>query len=339
MQHYSYFWIDTIYRVILNSYKKNIGHHALLLHNKWDNGEDILIGSVIRWLMCSRPHETECCNICYNCQLMKVGNHPDYYQFDLKNHIKTTIGIDIIRDCIDSIYCHVCHGKVKIIFIKYIEHLTNQAINGLLKILEEPPINTYFFFKTKEYSRIPLTLLSRCIQWSIVPPSEKIGLRWLMKNQGINDVLLARCALRLYGGAPIEAKNMLKKNLWRQRSILCENLYNAILHGNFLQILPLLNICDKKLSLYWLITLIIDALKWQQKIEEELIINLDQIKLITLISNRWNTFSLNKQLQQWLILLRYLQEFTNINYKLLLTYRLLNWKYDVVEHCLNFWDI
>lgn len=333
-----YFWLDVIYRKILNSYQQNKGHHAFLLYNKWDSGEDILIYSIIRWLMCSYPCEIKHCNACYNCKLMKIRHHPDYYQLNFKNGIQT-IGIDVIRACIDSIYNHARQGKVKIIFIKYVECLTNQAINALLKVLEEPPSNTYFFFKSKEYNKIPLTLLSRCIQWSITPPAEKIGLRWLMTQQGVDNVTLATCALRLCNGAPIAAKNMLESDSWKIRLILCKKLYDAIVYGNFLQILSSLDIYHKKLSLYWLITLLVDALKWQQKVERKFIINLDQIELISVIAARWSVFSLGKQLQQWLVVLRYLQEFTNINYKLLLTYRLLNWKYNVIEHCLNSWDI
>lgn len=332
-----YPWLDIIYCQILGSYRKNKGHHALLFYNKWDNGEDVLINSIIRWLVCSHPHRTKYCGICYNCRLMKIGHHPDYYQINSENKIQS-IGIDTIRICIDLIYNHIRQSKVKIIYIKYIEYLTDQAVNAFLKILEEPPSNTYFFLKSKNYNKISLTLLSRCIRWSITPPTEEIGVEWLMQ-QGVSDVLLATCALRLCDGAPIAARSMLNLGLWKRRLVLCKNLYDSIISGDFLKILPLLNTDIKLISLYWLITLITDALKWKQKVEKKFIINLDQIELIVIISDRWSTFSLGKQLQQWLIILCYFQEFTNINCRLLLTYRLLNWKYNIIEDCLNFWDI
>lgn len=336
MQWYS--WLDIIYCKILNSYQKNKGHHALLLHSKWDNGAEVLIHSIMQWLMCSRPRGIKHCNICYNCQLMKIGHHPDYYKLGYDNNTRA-IGIDIIRACIDLIYNYARQSKVKIIFIKYVECLTEQSVNALLKVLEEPPSNTYFFFISTEGNKIPITLLSRCIQWSIISPEEKIGLKWLMEEQGVKDVLLATCALRLCNGAPIEAKNILKLEFWQKRLFLCKNLYDAILCGDFLKILPSLNTYNKKLSLYWLITLIVDALKWQKKVEQQFIMNLDQIELIIVIAAKWNTSSLIQQLQQWMILLCYLQEYTNINYRLLLIYRLLNWKYNVIEDCLNFWDV
>lgn len=334
-----YPWLDYIYFKILSSYKKNIGHHALLLHNKWDHGEDVLIFAITRWLMCAHPDAVKCCNVCYNCQLMNAGNHPDYYQIDVVDDNVQTVGIDVIRSCISMLYTHAHQNKAKVLFIKNVESLTHHAVNALLKLLEEPPINTYFFLKTREYDRVLNTLLSRCMQWSIMPPEEKIGLRWLMNNKGIDDVVLATCALRLCNGAPIEAENMFKSNFWAKRLILCDNLYHAILRNNFLKILPSLNVRYKTVSIYWLITLITDSIKWQHKVEKRFLINLDQLKLIIMIANRWSMFSLHKQLQQWLIVLRYCKKFNNINYKLLLIYRLLNWQYNVIEHCLYSWDI
>lgn len=339
MQWYS--WLDVVYHQILNSYRQNRGHQALLLHSQWNNGENILIRSIACWLICSHPIATKYCNICCNCKLMKIGNHPDYHWFDAKNDVQS-VGVDNIRECFNLIYNHVYKSKVKIFVISNIEFLSNQAINVLLKIIEEPPNNIYFFFTSKKYNSIPLTLLSRCVKWSIVAPEEKIGLKWLMQQEKIkiNNVLSAICALRLCNGAPLEARNMWISGSWQRRLCLCKSLYSAITYGNFLKIVPLLNVLYyKKLSLYWLITLILDALKWQQKVEKKFIINLDQVELITLIANRWSMHMLVKQLQQWLILFRYLQEFTNINYKLVLTYRVLNWKFNIIEHYLNIWDI
>lgn len=335
MQWYS--WLDIVHYKILSSYQRNTGHHALLIHNKWNNGEDVLIGSITRWLICSRPNTIKCCDICYDCQLMHAGNHPDYYQFDAKSNVQT-IGVDVIRSCISFIYNHAYQSKVKIIFIKNVEYLTDQATNALLKVLEEPPTNTYFFFTTREYNKILSTLLSRCMQWSIIPPAEDIGVKWLM-NEGIDDIVLATCALRLCNGAPIAAKDMLTSDFWNKRMMLCKNLYDAILHKNFLKILPFLNISNKTLSLHWLITILIDSAKWQQTVEKKYIINTDQMELIITIASRWTIYSLNKQLQQWLIVLYYFQKLNNINHQLLLTYRLLNWQYNVIEHCLNSWDI
>ncbi|URJ31116.1 DNA polymerase III subunit delta' C-terminal domain-containing protein [Blochmannia endosymbiont of Camponotus sp.] len=334
-----YPWLNIIHSKILNSYRKNRGHHALLLNAKWDNGEDALIYAIVRWLSCSHPRETRHCNICYNCKLMNIGHYPDYYPINPDNNTQT-IGVDIIRACINAIHHHSYRSQVKIIFIKYVEHLTDQSINVLLKTLDEPPINTYFFFQTRDYMKIPLTFLSRCMKWSITPPKESLGLQWLKQQQeGRVDDKSAQCALRLCNGAPIEAEAMFKLGMWKQRLELCKSIYCTIINKDFLKLVPFLNTCRKNTYLYWFITILVDALKWKQGINKRFIINLDQIELITIIADYRNVSSLSLQLQQWLSLLCYFQKFTSVDRELLLTYRLLNWKQDIVESCFHVWSI
>ncbi|URJ25511.1 DNA polymerase III subunit delta' [Blochmannia endosymbiont of Camponotus sp.] len=330
-----YSWLDSTYNQILNAYRQDRGHHALLLNSKRNNGENTLIYAIARWLICSHPDANRYCNICHDCRLMNVGYHPDYYEISPENNTQT-IGVDTIRVCINSLHKHACQSKVKIIYIEYVEYLTDQAVNALLKTLDEPPTNTYFFFKTRDYMKISLTLLSRCMRWSIISPKESIGLEWLMKNrEGINDILLAQCALRLCDGSPIEAEDMFKLGLWKQRLELCKCINYVIANGDFLKLVPFLNTCKNDIYLHWFITVLVDALKWKQGIKKGFLINLDQVELITVITVHWSVVSLSRQLQQWLVLLRYFQEFTNVNRELLLTYRLLNWQQDIVESCLH----
>lgn len=328
-----YPWLNTIYTKILSSYFTNQGHHALIFYSSWNQGEDLLINFIARWLMCSNPYETKYCNVCQNCYLMNTEQHPDYYKLDLRSDDVQSVGIDRIRICIDSIRYSTRYSKSKVIFIKHIECLTNQAIYVLLKTLEEPPKNTYFFLKTREYMKIPITLLSRCIKWSLDSPSESLGLTWLMKNLKITDTISAQTALRLCQKAPIEARSILQSKNWKKRLELYKVIDQIIItNGNFLEFLPYFDVNqDNNTFLYWFITLLMDALKMQQKITQHYLVNLDQLKLINVIANNWDALSLNNQVKQWLILFCYFQKFDNINYKLLLTHRLLNWQKDLIE--------
>lgn len=327
-----YPWLNTIYNKILHSYVIKRGHHALLFYSQWDQGEDVLINFIIRWLICSNPYKTKFCDICQNCHLMKLQQHPDYYLLDLQDNIES-IGIDKIRICIDAVHYSTRYSKAKVIFIKYVEYLTNQAMYVLLKTLEHPPENTYFFLKTKEYMKIPVTLSSRCMKWSIHAPEESIGLSWLIKSLKINNSLSIKTALRLCNNSPIEASSILQSQHWQKRLELYKIInYVIINNGDFLEFLPYFEGCqNNSVFLYWFITLLIDALKKQQNIHAQFLINMDQIKLLTIISKYWNILSLNNQVKQWLILFRYFQEFNNVNYKLLLTHRLLNWKHGLIE--------
>lgn len=328
-----YPWLNTIYTQILHSYFIKTGHHALLLCSKQDNGEDILINSIARWLICKNPVKMKCCNVCTDCYLMNIGRHPDYYQLDLSN-AEQSIGVDCIRMCIDSVYQCTQYSKSKIVFVKHVEYLTDAAINVFLKTLEEPPMNTYFFLKAQDSINIPLTLLSRCIKWSVTAPTESVGLEWLIQNQKTDNILLAKTALRLNYGSPIEAKIMLQSNSWTNRLELCDNVNYVLKDGNFLKLLPILSIKENScMFISWLITLMVDSLKYQQGIEKDFFVNLDQLQLIDNISVRWDMLSLHDQLRQWLVLFYYFKKFDNINRELLLICRLLNWKQGTVETC------
>lgn len=327
-----YPWLNTIFNKILHSYIIKRGHHALLFCSPWDQGEDVLINFIVRWLICSDPDGTKYCDICQNCYLMKLQQHPDYYQLDLADNVKS-IGVDNIRICIDAIHYSTRYSKAKVIFIKYIEYLTDQAVYVLLKTLEDPPENTYFFLKTKKYMKMPITLLSRCVKWFIPAPSESIGLKWLINKFKITNSLSVQTALRLCNRSPIEASSILQSQRWQKRLELY-TIINCVItkNGDFLEFLPYFeNYQNDNKFLYWFITLLIDALKKQQNVNKQYLMNIDQLKLLTTISKHWNVLSLNNQVKQWLVLFRYLQEFSNVNYKLLLTHRLLNWKHGLIE--------
>ncbi|CAD83466.1 DNA polymerase III, delta prime subunit [Candidatus Blochmanniella floridana] len=330
-----YPWLNTIYNQILFSYDIKKGHHALLLYSTQNNGEDILINSIARWLICKNSFKIKYCNSCSDCYLMNIGQHPDYYQLDLKYQAQS-IGVDSIRDCIDSIYRFTQYSKSKIVFIQYIEYLTDEAVNMLLKILEEPPDNTYFFFRSRKIINIPLTLLSRCVKWVVTPPVESLGIEWLINNQKLDNILFLTTALRLNYGSPIEAKVMLQSDQWKARVELCNHINDVIKNGNFLQLLPILkNKEHRYIFISWLITLLVDALKYRQGVKEKFFINLDQLQLILNISVYWKVLSLHNQLSQWIILFYYFQRFDNINHELLLTCRLLNWQQGTIESCIQ----
>lgn len=328
-----YPWLSIIYNQILQSYYLNRGHHALIVYSKEDYGETMLIYNIAQWLICENRHDMKYCNICHNCNLIRIGYHPDFYQLDIEPNMQS-IGIEIIRSCLDALYKSSHCSKSKIVFIKYTEYLTHQAANILLKTVEEPPDNTFFFLRTRNEMKIPVTLTSRCVKWVINPPTESQGLIWLMQKQKNIDILSAQTALRLSYGSPLKADSMFRLNFWQHRMELCKIIEEVIISGNFLKLLPCLSKTRQydNQSIYWLITILIDALKWQQKVHKNFLINLDQLNLISDIAIRWSMLSLTDQVDQWLIVLRYFQKLKNINQELLLVYRLLNWKTSVIEN-------
>lgn len=94
------------------------------------------------------------CGTCYFCGLNK-DNNPDFREI-----IQEKLGIDDSRDLIDSVFKTSAYGGKKIYILK-IGHAMREAQNALLKILEEPPKNTYFLFYIRDFQNIIETLKSR----------------------------------------------------------------------------------------------------------------------------------------------------------------------------------
>ncbi|AFP85885.1 DNA polymerase III, gamma/tau subunit [secondary endosymbiont of Heteropsylla cubana] len=324
-----YPWLNQPYRKILLRYQKSSGHHALLLHSPIGNGEKSLCYGLSRWLLCQHPEGIKSCGFCHSCCLMTVGNHPDFYHITLEKDTQK-IGIDQIRVLIDNLYFRSHQGGVKVILMLDAEQFTEQATNALLKILEEPPGDTYFLLGCHVPSRLLPTLKSRCLYWSLPGPNEDLGVRWLQKETGFKNVLSACVALRLSSNAPLAAEALLQPKRWKERLLFCSELNIAYTNGDFLSLLPLLEENKDNKFIYWLLTFIIDAVKWQRG-DQVTLINIDRLELIATIATRSSTYLLHAQWRHWQQCLYQLQTISGLNNKLLLTHYLLNLEKSVVD--------
>lgn len=115
---------------------------------------------------------------------------------------KTTIGIDQIRELIQSTGLTSYEGSGKVAIIEPANAMTREAANSLLKTLEEPPGDTLIILVADRRGRLPETIFSRCQQIGIGVPGEEAALQWLSLVSPGTDW---RSALRHAGGAPIAA--------------------------------------------------------------------------------------------------------------------------------------
>ncbi|MGL9769857.1 MAG: DNA polymerase III subunit delta' [Sodalis sp. (in: enterobacteria)] len=328
-----YPWLNDSYQQILALYQRAGAHHALFLHSQPGNGEAVLCSLLSYWLMCRQPNNSKSCGVCRSCHLMMAGNHPDFYQLEPVKG-RQSLGVDDIRAIIDSVYGRTHQGGVKVIWLPHAELLTEQAVNALLKILEEPPEETYFLLLCQTPSRLLPTLRSRCLHWTLSTPDEALGLHWL-REAGFEDPLSICTALRLCANAPLAAEALLQPARWLERLTLCVALHKAHTSGDFLTLLPVLKQDKNDRLLHYLLSLLTDALKWQQGTKDSLI-NADMVDLVAALAARWPAKVLHEQWQQWLHCRRQWQEMSGINRELLLTHYLLNWEQGVADICISF---
>lgn len=98
-----------------------------------------------------------------HCKAIMEGRHVDVIEMDAASHT----GIDDIRDIIDRVRYAPVSARYKVYIIDEVHMLSNQAFNGLLKTLEEPPPHVKFIFATTEIRKVPITVLSRCQRFDL----------------------------------------------------------------------------------------------------------------------------------------------------------------------------
>ncbi|MDW8847517.1 DNA polymerase III subunit delta' [Erwinia sp. MMLR14_017] len=317
-----YPWLNQPYRQIISQHQAGRGHHALLLHSLTGMGEASLVWGISRWLMCQRRDGLKSCGACHACQLMQANTHPDWYRLEAEKG-KSALGIDAVRSVTEKLYHHAQQGGAKVVWIPDAAQLTEAAANALLKTLEEPPKNTWFLLNSQQPAQLLATLRSRCFTFHLAPPDEAPGLQWLLKQRPISEQD-ALTALRLSGGAPAAALDLLSEKRWAAREALCQALPEA-LRGDMLSLLPVLNHDDAVQRTGWLCSLLVDALKWQQG-GGQFIANVDRQALIAELAMQLPASALDESVRQWMIARDRLLNVVALNRELLLTDQLLGWE-------------
>jgi DNA polymerase-3 subunit delta' len=318
-----YPWLRPPFEQLVTSYQAGRGHHALLLQALPGMGGDALLYALCRYLMCRQPEGHKSCGHCHSCQLMQAGTHPDYYML-VPEKGKSALGIDAVREVNEKLYERSRLGGAKVVWISDAALLTDAAANALLKTLEEPPENTWFFLACQEPARLLATLRSRCRLYHLAPPAESYGLAWLEREVTLEqNALLA--ALRLSANAPVAALELLEESRWAARQQLIQTLANALTGGDWLTLLPIFNHEQAAVRLHWLASLLLDAQKRQQGIS--LLSNPDAWTLINQLAQALPASRLQAITQDVSACREQLLSVVGVNRELLLTERLLRWEH------------
>lgn len=321
-----YPWLRPHFDQLISSYQAGRGHHALLIQALPGMGDDALIYAITRFLMCQQPEGHKSCGKCRGCQLMQAGTHPDYYTLEPEKG-KSSLGIDAVREVSEKLYEHARLGGAKVVWLKDAALLTEAAANALLKTLEEPPVNTWFFMSCREPGRLLATLRSRCRLHHLAVPQESWALTWLEREVTVSQDA-ALTALRLSSGAPAAALELLQKETWTQRTQLCDALGAALETRDWLSLLAALNHEQAPARLHWLASLLLDALKLQQS--AHLLSNADVWPLVNTLANHLSGAILRAIFHDVSVCREQLLSVTGVNRELLLTDLLLR-----IEHYLQ----
>ncbi|WP_151218928.1 DNA polymerase III subunit delta' [Citrobacter meridianamericanus] len=321
-----YPWLRPDFEKLVASYQVGRGHHALLIQALPGMGDDALIYALSRYLMCQQPEGHKSCGQCRGCQLMQAGTHPDYYSL-LPEKGKSALGVDAVREVSEKLYEHSRLGGAKVVWIPDAAQLTDAAANALLKTLEEPPAQTWFFLASTEPARLLATLRSRCRLHHLAPPPESYAASWLAREvTASSEALLS--ALRLSAGSPGAALTLLQAESWSHRTDFCAALSNTLNTGDWYILLAALNHDQAPTHLHWLATLLTDALKRPYGVSH--LTNPDALDLISSIAERLSVAQIQAILGDVCYCRQQLLNVTGLNRELVLTDLILR-----IEHYLQ----
>ena len=143
-----------------NNFDADSIHHAHIISGRDGVGKELLAVYLAKLILC-HGKESEHCGNCQSCNLTDDINHPDLSRLEVLPD-KKLIGISQIIDLRRKLYESSFLGKNKVAIIPDLEKISLDGLNAILKILEEPPENTYFLLTTIFLNQIPLTIQSRC---------------------------------------------------------------------------------------------------------------------------------------------------------------------------------
>jgi DNA polymerase-3 subunit delta' len=218
-------WQEKLWQQLSITSVNNRIAHALLLSGPKGIGKYQFAIAFKNSLLCSDNEVGT--PACGECRFCKIQNHPDYYEISLEVDEKTdkqssVIKIDQIRNLIEFSTLHTHFGKAKVIIIHPAETMNKNASNALLKILEEPPQDTYFILISNEIHQLSATIKSRCQLINFPIPEIADSKQWL-HSQSINNEIAESC-LKFAYNAPLTARNLADTNYIEQHANLIDNL-------------------------------------------------------------------------------------------------------------------
>jgi DNA polymerase-3 subunit gamma/tau len=141
---------------------------ALLFTGTRGIGKTTVARIIAKIINCHKGDKKKSCNSCESCLAIANSHHPDVLEFDAAS--KTSV--NDIREILDTLPYQPLSGKKKFYIIDEVHMLSTSAFNALLKSLEEPPSQVIFILATTDDQKIPLTILSRSLQFRLKPLSE-----------------------------------------------------------------------------------------------------------------------------------------------------------------------
>ncbi|MFL6592030.1 MAG: DNA polymerase III subunit gamma/tau [Luteimonas sp.] len=175
---------EHVVRALTNALDSGRVHHAFLFTGTRGVGKTTIARIFAKSLNCERGTSAEPCGECNACRDIDAGRFIDLLEIDAASNT----GVDDVREVIENAQYMPSRGRVKVYLIDEVHMLSKAAFNALLKTLEEPPGHVKFLLATTDPQKLPVTVLSRCLQFNLKRLDEQqIGgqIEMILREEGI----------------------------------------------------------------------------------------------------------------------------------------------------------
>jgi len=152
-----------VLKALINGLDQDRLHHAFLFSGTRGVGKTTLARIFAKSLNCEEGVSSTPCGKCQSCLEVDAGRFVDLIEVDAASRTK----VDDTRELLDNVQYAPSRGRYKVYLIDEVHMLSTSSFNALLKTLEEPPPHVKFLFATTDPQKLPVTILSRCLQFNL----------------------------------------------------------------------------------------------------------------------------------------------------------------------------
>ncbi|MGE0373329.1 MAG: DNA polymerase III subunit gamma/tau, partial [Gammaproteobacteria bacterium] len=175
---------EHVLRALVNALDHDRLHHAYLFTGTRGVGKTTIARVLAKALNCEQGVSSKPCGACASCREIDEGRFVDLIEVDAASRTK----VEDTRDLLDYAQYAPTRGRYKVYLIDEVHMLSKHSFNALLKTLEEPPPHVKFLLATTDPQRLPVTILSRCLQFNLKHlPAELIArhLARILEQEGV----------------------------------------------------------------------------------------------------------------------------------------------------------
>ena len=175
---------EHVLRALINALDNNRLHHAYLFTGTRGVGKTTIARILAKCLNCEQGVSSKPCGTCGSCMEIAEGRSVDLIEYDAASRTK----VEDTREILDNVQYMPTRCRFKVYLIDEVHMLSNHSFNALLKTLEEPPEHVKFLLATTDPKKLPVTVLSRCLQFNLknISPEKVVSyLQQILPAEGI----------------------------------------------------------------------------------------------------------------------------------------------------------